>query len=77
MGHNKFVEKPKQQMRARFKATQTWTGDAAVRSPATPPPKTRPSGPASNTLNPPVRLRWPPLSERRNEPESDRISNRP
>lgn len=35
----------------------TCTGEAAVRSPATPPPRTRPSGPARDTLSPPVRLR--------------------
>lgn len=57
--------------------TTICTGEAAVRSPATPPPKTRPSGPARETLSPPVRLRWPPFSDRRNEPDSDSISNRP
>lgn len=35
---------------------QTWTGDAAVRTPATQPPKIRPSDPANDTLNPPVLL---------------------
>jgi len=53
------------------------TGEAAVRSPATLPPRTRPSGPASETLSPPVRLRWPPFSDRRNDPDRDSISNRP
>lgn len=56
---------------------QTWTGDAAVRSPATPPPSTRPSGPDNDTLKPPVLLRWPPASDRKNDPESDKISKRP
>ena len=60
------------------KVTQrTCTGEAAVRSPATLPPRTRPSGPASETLSPPVRLRWPPFSDRRNDPDRDSISNRP
>jgi hypothetical protein len=56
---------------------QTCTGEAAVRSPATLPPRTRPSGPASETLSPPVRLRWPPSSDRRNDPDRDSISKRP
>lgn len=56
---------------------KTWTGEAAVNKPATPPPKTLPSGPARDTLRPPVRLRWPPVSDRRNDPDSDNISNRP
>ena len=42
---------------SKFKERQTCTGVAAVKSPATPPPKTRPSDPASDTLKPPVRLR--------------------
>jgi len=57
--------------------TTICTGEAAVRSPATQPPRTRPSGPASETLSPPVRLRWPPFSDRRNDPDRDSISKRP
>jgi len=52
-------------------------GPAAVKSPATPPPITRPSGPASETLNPPVRLFMPLLSATVNDPDKDKISNRP
>ena len=33
--------------------------------------------PDRDTLRPPVLLLWPPLSDRRNEPDNDRISNRP
>lgn len=56
---------------------QTCIGVQAIRSPAIPPPKTRPSGLASETLSPPVRLRWPPVSCTVNDPDSDSISNRP
>ena len=38
-------------------------GPAAIRTPATAPPITRPSGPASETLNPPSRVLMPLLSE--------------
>lgn len=38
-------------------------GLAAVSEPAIPPPMTRPSGPARETLNPPDLLFMPPLSE--------------
>ena len=40
----------------------TWTGLDAISTPPTPPPMTRPSGLARDTLNPPVRLREPPFS---------------
>ena len=40
----------------------TWTGVAAISNPPTPPPMTRPSGLARDTLSPPVRLREPPSS---------------
>ena len=56
---------------------QTCIGVQAIRTPATPPPKTRPSGPANETLSPPVRVRWPPISCTRNDPDSDSSSNRP
>lgn len=56
---------------------QTWTGEAAVKRPATPPPKTLPSGPANETLKPPILLFWPPLSDSRNDPDNDNISNLP
>lgn len=52
-------------------------GPAAVNRPATPPPITLPSGPASETLNPPVLLLMPLLSETVNDPDKDKISNRP
>lgn len=55
----------------------TCTGLAAINRPATPPPTTRPSGPAKETLMPPDLLRVPPLSLSMNEPDRDRISNRP
>lgn len=55
----------------------TWIGLAAINKPATPPPITRPSGPASETLNPPVLLLAPPVSVTVNEPDNDSISNRP
>lgn len=55
----------------------TCTGLAATNRPATPPPTTRPSGLAKDTLMPPDLLRVPPLSLGMNEPDKDRISNRP
>lgn len=54
----------------------TWIGFAAINVPAIPPPITRPSGPASETLNLPVLFK-PPCSETVNEPVNDKISNRP
>lgn len=61
-----------------MKIDHTWIGLAAISKPATPPPMTRPSGPASETLNPPFRLLMPlPLSLTVNEPDKDRISKRP
>lgn len=41
---------------------RTCTGPAAISIPATPPPSTRPSGPAKAMLKPPVLLRVPPFS---------------
>lgn len=55
----------------------TWIGLAASNKPATPPPITRPSGPANETLNPPVLLLTPPVSVTVNEPDNERISKRP
>lgn len=55
----------------------TWRGPAAVNKPAIPPPITRPSGPANETLNPPVLLLIPPLSVTVNDPDKDNISKRP
>ena len=55
----------------------TCTGLAATNRPATPPPTTRPSGLARETLIPPDLLRAPPLSFGMNEPDKDRISNLP
>lgn len=56
----------------------TCMGDAAVSIPATPPPITRPSLPARETLRPPVRCRAPPpTSVGRYEPDNESISNRP
>lgn len=60
-----------------FMYTLTWIGLAAVNKPAMPPPTTRPSGPANDTLNPPVLLLTPPLSETVKDPVRDNISNRP
>ena len=40
----------------------TCTGPAATNRPASPPPTTRPSGPAKETLIPPDLLFVPPLS---------------
>jgi hypothetical protein len=55
----------------------TCTGLAATNKPATPPPTTRPSGLAKETLMPPDLLRVPPLSFGVKEPDKDRISNNP
>lgn len=51
----------------------TWTGLAATSRPAIPPPTTRPSGLAKETLIPPDLLFVPPFSVGMNEP--DRESN--
>ena len=55
----------------------TRTGLAAIRSPATPPPTTRPSGLAKETLIPPARFLVPPLSVGTNDPVKESISKRP
>lgn len=55
----------------------TCTGLAATNRPATPPPTTRPSGLAKETLMPPDLLRVPPLSLGMKDPDNDRISKRP
>lgn len=57
--------------------TTTCTGLAATKRPATPPPTTRPSGLASETLIPPDLLRAPPLSVGMKDPERESNSNRP
>lgn len=57
--------------------SHTCTGLAATNSPATPPPTTRPSGLANETLIPPDLLLVPPLSFGMNDPDSDNISKRP
>lgn len=57
--------------------TTTWIGVAATNKPATPPPTTRPSGLANDTVIPPVLLRVPSESLGMNDPDSDNISNRP
>lgn len=59
------------------KKYRTWTGLAATNRPATPPPTTRPSGLAKETLIPPDLLLVPPLSLGMNEPDKESISNRP
>lgn len=56
---------------------QTCTGLAATNSPATPPPTTRPSGLAKETLIPPDLLLVPAVSLGMNEPDKESISNRP
>nr|GMC80644.1 hypothetical protein Iba_chr04aCG22280 [Ipomoea batatas] len=55
----------------------TCTCDAALSVPATPPPTTLPSAPANDTLKPLGLLRWPSLSENKNEPDNEMISNWP
>lgn len=55
----------------------TCTGLAATNSPATPPPSTRPSGLAKETLMPPDRFLIPPVSAGINDPVRESISNRP
>lgn len=57
----------------------TWTGLAAISSPASVPPTTRPSGLAKEMLIPPVLLvvREPPNSVGVKDPDKERISNRP
>jgi hypothetical protein len=57
--------------------SQTCTGLAATSRPATPPPTTRPSGLANETLIPPDLLLVPPVSVGINEPDKDNISKRP
>ena len=59
------------------KQAHTWTGLAATRRPATPPPTTRPSGLARDTLIPPDRLRVPLFSVGIKEPDKDSNSKRP
>lgn len=58
-------------------AARTCTGLAATNKPATPPPTTRPSGLAKETLMPPDLFLIPPVSEGMNEPVNDSISKRP
>ena len=55
----------------------TCTGPAATSRPASPPPTTRPSGPAKETLIPPDLLFVPPKSVGRNDPDKESISKRP
>lgn len=55
----------------------TWTGLPAVSTPPTPPPMTWPSGLQRDTLKPPVRLRGPPLSATKYEPDKHNIWKRP
>lgn len=56
----------------------TCTGLAAISSPASVPPTTRPSGLAKEMLMPPVRpTRDPPKSVGVKDPDKERISNRP
>lgn len=55
----------------------TWTGLAATNRPATPPPTTRPSGLAKETLMPPDLFLIPPVSDGINDPVSESISKRP
>ena len=57
--------------------TTTWIGVAATSKPATPPPTTRPSGLANDTVIPPVLLRVLSESIGLNDPDSDSISYRP
>lgn len=57
--------------------SNTCTGDAAVSIPATPPPKTRPSDPATETHKLLVLLCSPLFSDSFNAPDNDIISNRP
>jgi len=55
----------------------TCTGLAATRRPATPPPTTRPSGLANETLIPPDLLLVPPFSVGMKEPDNESNSKRP
>ena len=55
----------------------TCIGLAAISKPATPPPTTRPSGLAKETLNPPDLLLAPWFSEGVNDPDKESISKRP
>lgn len=55
----------------------TCTGVAAINTPATSPPKTLPSDPANDTLNPPVLVRLFSFSKTEKEPDMEMISNRP
>lgn len=59
------------------KEVLTWIGLAAVSIPAMLPPITRPSGPANETLKPPVQLLMPPISVTVNDPDKDNNSKRP
>lgn len=60
-----------------WKKGLTWIGLAAVSKPAIPPPITRPSGPANETLRPPVLFLTPPISVTVNDPDKDNNSKRP
>lgn len=55
----------------------TSTGVAALQCPATLPPKTQPSIPASDTLRAPFQVCRPAHSGSTYEPDSDKISNGP
>lgn len=55
----------------------TCTGPAAIKRPPSPPPRTRPSGPAKEMLIPPDLLTVPGISVGVKDPDSERISNRP
>lgn len=57
----------------------TCTGVAAMSIPDTPPPRTRPSDPARDTLSPPLVLLWSllSLSTYTNAPDREIISYRP
>lgn len=55
----------------------TWTGLAARSKPATPPPMTRPSALAKETLIPPDLLLVPPFSDGMNDPDNESNWKRP
>lgn len=59
------------------KLEPTWIGPDAIRDPTIPPPKTRPSGLARETLNIPVLPFAPLVSSNVNDPHRERISKRP
>lgn len=56
---------------------RTWTGEAAMSKPATPPPMICPSDLANVTLNPPLRLLSPSSSQIVYDPIRLKISKRP